>query len=120
MTKNYEALARELEISPDYRVLRRLSPRDVFNEVDCKRPYVGVVIDCETTSLDVAQAEVIELAMIKFHYTVDGVILRIIESLVCWARLVTMPGSVLRGRPRPGPHHRARRPAFSFTNPRFW
>ena len=39
---------------------------------------VGVVLDTETTGLVLDRAEVIELAMLKFAYTPDGEVLRVI------------------------------------------
>jgi DNA polymerase-3 subunit epsilon len=76
----FEALARELETSPNHRVLRRIQPRKVFSETKCPWPLVGIILDCETTGLDIHQAEVIELAMVKFEYTPDGIVLRILDE----------------------------------------
>ena len=78
MSAQLEVIARMLEQSPDYRVLRRLQPRDVLSQSHCEQPLVGIVLDTETTGLDLDKADVIELAMLKFHYTPDGEVLRLI------------------------------------------
>jgi DNA polymerase-3 subunit epsilon len=78
MSAQLEDIARLLEQSPDFRVLRRLQPRDIFSQSHCEQPLVGVVLDTETTGLDLDKADVIELAMLKFHYTPDGEVLRVI------------------------------------------
>jgi DNA polymerase-3 subunit epsilon len=80
MSTQLEDLARLLEQSPDFKVLRRLQPRDVFSQSRCERPLIGVVLDTETTGLDLDRAEVIELAMLKFLYTPDGEVLRVIGT----------------------------------------
>ena len=61
-------------------MLRRLQPRDVFSQSQCEQPLIGVVLDTETTGLDLDKAEVIELAMLKFLYTPDGEVLRVSTS----------------------------------------
>ena len=80
MSAQFEDLARLLEQSPDFKVLRRLQPRDVFSQSHCEQPLTGVVLDTETTGLDLDNAEVIELAMLKFLYTPDGEVLRLIDT----------------------------------------
>ena len=78
MSVQLEDIARLLEQSPDFRVLRRLQPRDVFSQSHCEQPLVGIILDTETTGLVLDKAEVIELAMLKFEYTPDGEVLRVI------------------------------------------
>ena len=78
MSTQLEDIVRLLEQSPDFKVLRRLQPRDVFSQSHCEQPLVGVALDTETTCLDLDKAEVIELAMLKFLYTRNGEVLRVI------------------------------------------
>ena len=61
---------RRLEESGDFRVLRRLTERDIYNMAAPGEPTrTGVLVDLETTGLDTATAECIELGMVKFSYT---------------------------------------------------
>jgi DNA polymerase-3 subunit epsilon len=73
-----EKLAKQLEATGDYRVLRRLVPYPASLRPDgCAR--IGVAIDVETTGLDVARDEVIELAMVKFAYSADDQVLGVVD-----------------------------------------
>lgn len=66
------AMAEALSRSAEYRVLRRLVPRPAAPPgigQDCK---TGILLDTETTGLDHAKHEIIELGMVKFDYTPDG------------------------------------------------
>jgi len=70
---DYQNAAHALEASGDFRILRRLKPRPVLPS----RPLldgekIGLIVDTETTGLDRAKDEVIELGMIAFIYHVDG------------------------------------------------
>jgi len=79
MLELLESLARELETSPDFRVLRRLQPRETFaDRQDDTR--IGIVLDCETTGLNPSQDEIIELGMLKFSFTSDGQVLRVLDA----------------------------------------
>jgi len=63
-----ETAARELEASPDYRVLRRLVPRNIVHRPLRAGERTAVVLDVETTGLDAAVDEVIELGMVALAY----------------------------------------------------
>lgn len=74
-----EALASSLEATGEYRVLRRLrSPpaSPVGDGPDVRR---GLFVDVETTGLDPDRDEIIELAVVEFHYAIDGRIVGIGE-----------------------------------------
>ena len=74
-------MAHALEKSGDYRVLRRLMPRDIFTPVPVDQQIkVGVLLDVETTGLDAKTDEVIELGMVKFAYCPDGRVAHVIDS----------------------------------------
>ena len=75
-------MAQMLEKSGDFRILRRLVPRDVFEPMPDNEPIkIGVVFDVETTGLDPKVHEVIELGMVKFAYCVDGRVVHVIDCL---------------------------------------
>jgi DNA polymerase-3 subunit epsilon len=76
---NLADLAAILEKSPDYRILRRLVPRTEFAPTNGQSTKAGVLLDVETTGLDTAKHEVIELGMVKFAYLPDGTITQITE-----------------------------------------
>ena len=68
---NLAEIAEVLAQSSDYRVLRKLVPRDNFAESEGQETRTGILLDVETTGLNTAQDEVIELAMVKFTYLPD-------------------------------------------------
>src|SRR5258708_11570997 len=78
---NLAAMAETLAKSSDYRVLRRLTPRTEFTPCEGQPTKTGILLDVETTGLDTARDEVIELAMVKFTYLPDDRIARITDVL---------------------------------------
>lgn len=72
-------MAELLSRSADYRVLRRLAPR-LPSPVVGQATRVGILLDTETTGLDHARDEIIELGMVKFAYTPDGRIVGLCDT----------------------------------------
>ncbi|MET4493457.1 DNA polymerase-3 subunit epsilon [Bradyrhizobium sp. LA7.1] len=68
---SFAAMAEALAKSKDYRVLRRLVPREIFTPSD-GQAKTAILLDVETTGLDQNKDEVIELGMVKFDYLPDG------------------------------------------------
>lgn len=61
-----EALADALDASGQYRILRRLPSRSIIEQPDGSEMRQGLFLDVETTGLDPAKDEIIELAMVPF------------------------------------------------------
>ena len=78
-TAELEAMAAALEASGDYRVLRKLASRPA--RTAATGPIrTGLFVDVETTGLDPARDEIIELAMTPFTYDLDGDVLEVGEA----------------------------------------
>jgi hypothetical protein len=74
-----EAMARALEATGNYKILRRLVPRTA--EPRSATDRIGLIIDLETTGLDTTRNEVLEIAAIKFGYA-DDRITSVIDTFV--------------------------------------
>ncbi|WP_255469740.1 3'-5' exonuclease [Paracoccus sp. FO-3] len=74
-----EAAAALLEASQDYQVLRRLQPRAPVSGIPEQDIRLGLFVDVETTGLDPSKDEIIELAMVPFRYSLDGIIVDVGE-----------------------------------------
>jgi DNA polymerase-3 subunit epsilon len=75
-----EAMAAKLEAAGTYRVLRKLAPRPSREPPAGTRMRQGLFVDTETTGLDPARDEIIELAMIPFTYGLDGEVYAVGEA----------------------------------------
>lgn len=76
-----ERMAETLEATGDYRVLRRLKNRTPAPPPPGTVTQVGLFLDVETTGLDLARSEVIELAILPFKFARDGRIFQVGEPL---------------------------------------
>ena len=76
-----EKLISELEVTGDYKVIKKLYPQESYNKDDKSEKRVAIFLDVETTGLDADEAEIIELGMIAFEYSnEDGRIFNIIDE----------------------------------------
>jgi len=66
-----ETMARTLEATGNYKILRRLVPRSPAPQ--SATDQIGLIIDLETTGLDTTRNEVLEIAVIKFGYADDRI-----------------------------------------------
>ena len=77
-----EAAIQALEACGDYRVLRRLKPREVDAAYRLQPgESVALLVDVETTGLDHRRDEVIEIGMIAFVHDADGRVGPVIGTL---------------------------------------
>ena len=75
-----EVIAKALEASPHYRVLRKLAPRLPVLGIADEETKLGLYVDTEATGLDTTRDEIIELAMVPFRFTPDGTVIRVLPA----------------------------------------
>ena len=75
-----EEIAGRLEETGAYCVLRRLQPPTRYHEPDGDETKLAILLDLETTGLDPAKDEIIEIAMVPFTYSGDGRIFDVHEA----------------------------------------
>lgn len=74
----HERWARELQKTGDYRILRRLIQRPLVPGPVVTGEKLGILADVESTGLEHAKDEIIELGMVAFTYDDAGKVLRVI------------------------------------------
>lgn len=63
-----------VEAHPDYRLLRRFKPISSYSSTpDELFVWRGLYVDTETTGVDVAKDDILELALLPFTFTRDGI-----------------------------------------------
>src|SRR5258707_1255041 len=77
---DYEAMAAALAATGQYRVLRRLVPRLIFETDEASPTRRGLFVDVETTGLTHNLNQIFELAKVRFTYGVAGWTFRIESS----------------------------------------
>lgn len=69
-----EEAARRLEQTGRFKVLRKLVPRPIVPRAQSAFPNLAVLVDTETTGLQHARDEIIEIGAVAFTYDDEGVI----------------------------------------------
>lgn len=73
-------MANILSQSEHYRVIRRYQKPDFYHVDDNNPKSIGVFLDIEATGLSYTNDKLIEIGMVKFEYTQDGKIFRLLDE----------------------------------------
>ena len=76
----FDAMATALEPTGEYKIQRRLEPRRAVVPAEGTATRLDLMVDVETTGLDAARNEIIELAMVPFTHGLDGKVFRVGEA----------------------------------------
>ena len=79
-TNNLKQLAAILSQSNEYRVIEKYQKPDYYNTADTSDKLIGIFLDIESTGLSYTTDKMIELGMVKFEYTQDGRIFRLLDE----------------------------------------
>lgn len=73
--------AQLLDAHPDYKLIRRITPRSAFSDNQGRALSRGVVVDTETTGVDPDKDAIIELGMVLFEFDPEtGVAYKVLGS----------------------------------------
>ena len=79
-TNDLKNLATILSQSRQYQVIEKYQRPEHYNIEDAGDKLIGVFLDVETTGLSYVTDKIIELGMVKFEYTKDGRIFRLLDE----------------------------------------
>lgn len=76
-----EEATRLLDAHPDFKVIRRILPRQAYARNDGRVLSKGVVVDTETTGIDPTKDAIIELGMVVFEFDAEtGIVYNVLDS----------------------------------------
>jgi len=70
-----------LESTGQFLVVKQMPELDVFSEDDGSEKKIAVFLDTETTGFDSETDKILEIGMVKFEYSADGKIFKILDRM---------------------------------------